>query len=158
MKTQTIVGIGPEQCTGTLVRDHDKYPVYLLDDGRFAVDYGGKWVIKPTMRSIDNLLKIRKSIKLFQFGSIYHISSRDVRVVDVADMSGNKVIDKDGKKHYEGYNGWHVYDEKIVTALLDLAERARVAQVSFEKEFTKIIKKAKRVHKHDFAVVLAKEK
>lgn len=136
-----------------LFRD-GKMPVYLLTDGRFGTFWGGKWVVKPTMKAIDRLIsKERKSVKVFlvynDMSRTYY--SRDVTVVEACGTSGDKYLLKpDGGKVYLNYSQRiYAHDTERIAKLEDLARRVKEAEDSFYKEYEAIMKGAKQVGMED---------
>lgn len=138
----------------TLFRDGD-HPIYVLPDGRFAVKWGHKWVVKPSLKSIDKLLiKERPSLKLFNAFPKGYTSSRVVQEADVVEFLSSKIVDKEGKKQYSSYGTWYIFDQDKVRRLQDLSERWNKTEEEFIKEYEEILEGAIRVQDYNFKKLL----
>lgn len=143
---QTVHNVGRENKAAKLFRD-GKFPVYLLDDGRFAVYWGSKWVIKPSLKAIDGVIgKGRKSVRVFQCSEPNTYYFVGPEVLEIAALtSDRKYIDKDGKQRYRSYGNMYRYDEALIAALNDLEKRRAKVEKELRAEHARILRKAKRV-------------
>lgn len=157
MAEQTVViGEGSSKQNGTLFRD-GQIPIYFTSDGRFAVQIAGRWIVKSSVKSIENVLsKGAPFLRLFLVDSGISFRSRAVWTIDATAILENKIVDADGKKQHKGYGDYYVYDEEIVAKLRELQKRVEKAERDFNKEMEAVMKKARNVYRGNFDEMLAK--
>ncbi len=155
---QQIKDVGPKRQSGKLFRDAgDGFPVYLLDDGRFAVWLSSRWVVKSSVKAIEGALaKGAPVLRVFQVDDGISFRSRDVTKRMLTGILENQVVDENGKKQYKGYGHYYVHDDAIVAKLKDLTDRIEKAERDFNEEMEAIMKKARPVYRGNFKEMLEK--
>jgi hypothetical protein len=140
-KTVTIHGQ-----TATLFRD-GPHPGYLAPDGKFCVEWGGRWVKKATLQTIDRLVQAgRPTVRLFTVSTSLTFYSNNAEVVDAAEWHDNKLVTADGKRVFKRkYDDYFVADDETLAKLADLNRRRAEADRKFQEELTKIMKGVKLV-------------
>lgn len=131
-------------------------PIYLLKDGRFAVEHGGKWVAKASAAAARRLAnKAAPVLRILSFYTSWRTSSQDftIDVFDAADMGSNQLRDGAGKRHYL-HGSQYVHTPELLAALKDLFRRRKEAEKAFEAEFDGIMKGAVRVSHDNFKKLL----
>ena len=135
----------------TLFRN-GKYPVYVLQDGRFAVMWERSWRIRGTLKALDNFIaQPRKSIRLMRYHHSTSIIHSEVQTVDAIEVTFDKIVDLGGKSHRHGWGDWFVYDADLAAQFADFEKRRRESEKALNAEYAKLCKKAKRVSYSNFA-------
>lgn len=154
---KVITDIGPKKLRGELFRE-GKCPIYILQDGRFAAYWGGKWQIKKTLESLEKVIRSeRKSVKVFTAEETYSFHDCAPQVVDIVALDGHWLVDKDGKRHRVRWSSLYAFDEKLVTELKALDAERVEAEKDLRERFKKLIKKAKRLFDEDLEEQLKEE-
>lgn len=129
-------------------------PVYVCFDGRFAIHIaaGDKWIIKSSMKAIENeIARKRKFLKLMRVSD--YGNNIDVRQGEAVAMTDTQYTDREGKKHHKGYDLF-VLNINIVDRLIELEKRRAKYEKEIQKEKEKIMKNANRVNSNNFAAIL----
>lgn len=144
-QTETIFGRN-----ATLFRDGPQ-PIYLLHDGKFAVQYGGKWKSFASLAKAEAKGKQKlPSIKLFSCNASQISHSQSIEVVDAAEWTeGGKIFDPDGKRHFARYSDWFVFDAEVVAALKAWEKERAAVEKKLNLELARLTKNLKRVSRHN---------
>jgi hypothetical protein len=146
-----------------LARDAEP-PVYLLADGRFAVQIEGKWRLAGSMKTIDKALSDscieKKSLAVF----LEHEPDKLIEVVRiVARGRGRELLLKDGNTKSMRWRSFYMNNEKVRKAIREHnakskkidAERAKV-NAKLADELAAIMEGAKRVTDENFDELMRK--
>lgn len=151
-KTEKVLGQ-----VATLFRD-GQVPIYVLPDGRYAAHWGGKWLVRASLKSLDaKVTGVRPSVKLMTFSDSISFNSRSVNTVEAAEYEDSKIIDKDGKRVHATWSRYWLYDEEAYRALVDLEARRMKIEKDLNNELLRIMEGLTRVHSCDFKEFLPAE-
>lgn len=139
---------------GMLIRD-GKHPVYLMADGKFAVEFGGGWKFRTTIAAIDKLCgDKRKAVKIFTAGRYQVNHHCDPEVVEASDMQQSQIKDRDGKRVYKSYSTYFLFDADAVAKLTDLERRRSDFERKINEEREEIVENLTIVGIRNFKVML----
>lgn len=148
---------------GVLFRDDKDYPVYMVNNTKFGIQWGGLFVTRDSLKSINKFIqkcktKIdgRKKLKVF----LRRGYDEEFKVYDAVEWRDNgKVITADGKAIEAKYTDLYVYDAKIAEELNAADKKIAEAEAVVKKlrnDRSKIKDKLVRVHRFDFEDALKK--
>lgn len=133
----------------TLFREGEP-PIYLLGDGRFTVNMGGRWEVRTTLKAIEKVRNaVKPSIKIHTA-----LPGEHDEIVEAVGIDGRIIIRVDGARIRKGYRPWYVYDAERAAKLEDLERRKDEANEAFKAEERQIMEDARIVNQHNFEEVL----
>lgn len=136
----------------TLFKDGPR-PVYLLPDGRFAVDNAGKWVVKNTLAAVLKASnKPARMLKVFTAADGYRNDDSPTLMVEFKD--GLYREKGDVARRRGSYRTFYLWDAKAVASLNELADRKQAALAKFHQEYQKIVDGLTTVHERNFEAML----
>lgn len=126
----------------TKVKDHEGIEIYLTPEGKFSASLKEKTIVRPTLRAIEKEIDARA--KAFRS---FFVDSSDYEVEEVFllrfDSDGNIHTKTGIRKSWRSHP--YVWDDDLVTSLRELHKRREKTLADFDREFQRIIKKAKEV-------------
>lgn len=135
---------------GRLVRNGE-HPIYLLEDGRFAVKHGRAWKTAKTLQGVEAFItKERKYVALM---AIY--TNHPPTKLEVCGRVAGKMVTLDGTK-LGGWGSYYLYNEDIIKKLNDYNKRKQASDRKFEAEREKIMNKAVEVGGYNLDEMLDK--
>ena len=137
------------------------FPIYLLENGKFAAQRGEEWVIAGTLRGLEKICaERRKAVKLFSF----QLGDPEPKVIDAAELRGNKVVARDGGRVYWPWSDMFPYDAKVIKELQAVSDEynkildaRKQEDEKFEKRWDKITDRLERVSKYDLNELVAEK-
>lgn len=152
MTTPTKVLINGMDCT--LFREGPP-AVYLRPDGRFTAEYGGAWITRTSIASLDKKLKAgAKTLKIMRFSDSRLHDPSEIDTVEAQDFLNAKIIDGQGKRVWRGYGTWAVFDQTAYDALIALEKERAAFLKDWHKRHEAVTKKLTRVYKDNFKRLL----
>lgn len=140
---------------GKLVRNGDR-PIYLLEDGRFAVKHGKSWKTAKTLQGVEAFItKKRKFLPAMQVYYGRDCQSASETPINICGEVAGKLVTLDGTK-LKGYGSFYVRDEAIIEKLKDYAKRRSAAIKKFDAEYEKIMRKAVEIRAYNIGELLEK--
>jgi hypothetical protein len=144
----------------TLFRD-GKVPIYLMPDGRFACCWGGKWLVRASVKSLEKHTNAhRPFVKLMCVAENFP-SYQDMApvVMEVSDMQQSYVFDKEGKRRTRHSGCWTRYDSELYAQALALEKKRLKYQEELQAEYEKIREavRGRRIYPSSFKDLLEKE-
>jgi len=150
---KVMVRLGNRETEAVRFRDGDP-PIYVMDDGRFAVNQDGHWVVRPTVKGLEALIAgSAKFVQLFAHDgttSVSRESSPKVHAV-VRLLENGRYEDPNGKKQYGSrWGNLYLFDQKIIDQLTELEKRRFKYEQEVSRDLERILRKAVKVDSENF--------
>lgn len=150
---------------GVLLRDDEHYPVYMVNNTKFGIQWGGLFVTRDSLKAIDKFIqKVKTKIDGRKVLKVFIPRSRDedeeFKVYEAVEWLDNgKLVLLDGKSIDAKYTSLYVYDPEIADELTAIDEKIRKAEEVTKKlrgQRADIRDKLTGVHRYDFEEALKK--
>jgi prepilin-type N-terminal cleavage/methylation domain-containing protein len=130
-------------------------PVYVTQDGRFAVFFGGRWTIRTTARAAAKLVAPDRP-HLSIFNPAYLKFEEEVEVVEAVEFNQQWIIDRADRRTRAKYQQWFIYNPVVAEQLKALAKEEEVAEAGFKGRREALMERLQYVGPSNFAELVAR--